>query len=220
MPIRSRREEYSDASCRALIESARRRFAAQGFAATSLDDIASDARLTKGAVYHHFANKQALFTAVLTELQRETVTVITETTRQVSDDGASAWDAALAGLDAFLARCLDPVYQRICFLEGPLAVGFMAWWEMGEVNEIGLIRGLLENLHGEGLIEVDDTDMLTRLLFGSLIAAALDIARSAEPAETRSRVRDAVTRLIWGLRPTPGPSEPPRGPLTPRPACA
>jgi AcrR family transcriptional regulator len=203
MPTRSRREEYSDASRRALLDSARQRFAAQGFAATSLDEIAADARLTKGAVYHHFTNKQALFAAVLTELELGTVASIVEASARAAADGASAWQAALAGLDAFLARCLDPAYQRICFLEGPLALGFMCWWEMGESNEIGLIRGLLSDLHREGLIEVDDIDMLTRLVFGSLIAAALDIARSAEPTVTRDRVRDVVARMIFGLRPAP-----------------
>lgn len=204
--MRSRREEYSDASNRALLDSARLRFAAQGFAATSLDDIARDARLTKGAVYHHFANKQALFQTVLSELEAETVTAITAASLRASAAGASSWDAALAGLDAFLDRCLDPVYQRICFLKGPLALGFMCWWEMGEHHEISLIRSLLADLHADGLIETDDIDMLTRLVFGSLIAAALDIARAADPPDTRKRVRDAVTRMIWGLRPPPGSS--------------
>jgi AcrR family transcriptional regulator len=202
MPPRSRREEYSEASRRALIDSARVRFAAQGFGATSLDDIAADARLTKGAVYHHFANKQSLFEAVLAELEGGTVAAIIEASTRASVNGASAWEAALAGLDAFLDRCLDPVYQRICFLEGPLALGFMRWWEMGEHNEIGLIKGLLADLRRVGLIELDDVDMLTRLVFGSLIAAALDIARSASPAQTRDRVRDVVARMIFGLRPT------------------
>jgi AcrR family transcriptional regulator len=200
VPIRSRREEYSDASRRALVDSARKCFAAQGFAATSLDEIASDARLTKGAVYHHFASKKALFEAVLSELERETVTEIESSTKAAAARGASAWEVALCGLDAFLSRCLDPAYQRICFLEGPIALGFMCWWEMGERNEIGLIHAMLADLHAEGLVETDDLDMLTRLVFGSLIAAALDIARSTEPAVTRDRVRAAVSRMIWGLR--------------------
>jgi AcrR family transcriptional regulator len=206
---RSRREEYSEASRHALLDSARRLFAARGFTATSLDEIAADARLTKGAVYHHFANKQSLFQAVLTPLESETVAAISEASAEARASAASPWEAALAGLDAFLARCLDPVYQRICFLEGPLALGFMCWWEMGERNEIGLIRGLLSDLHGDGLIATDDVDMLTLLVFGSLIAAALDIARSTEPAATRDRVRAAVARMIWGLRPPAASSAPP-----------
>jgi AcrR family transcriptional regulator len=201
--IRSRREEYSEASRRALIDSARQRFGVNGFSLTSLDEIAADARLTKGAIYHHFVNKQALFQAVLTELEAETVALISEASDRAKAAGAGPWDAAVAGLDAFLDRCLDPVYQRICFLEGPLALGFACWWENGEKNEITLIRGLLMSLRADGLVDSDDVDTLTSLLFGGLVAAALDIARSKEPGVTRDRFRQVVTRLIWGLRPLP-----------------
>lgn len=201
MALRRRRDEYSDASYRALLETARQRFATLGFAATSLDDVAADARLTKGAVYHHFTNKQALFQSVLSLLEDETVTAITDANQRAAAAGASPWDAALAGLDAFLTRCLDPGYQRICFLEGPRALGFASWWEMGERHEISLIRSMVASLRRDGLIETDDVDTLTRLIFGSLLAAALDIAGSPQPAETQLRVRAAVVRLIWGLRP-------------------
>ncbi|MDP9073455.1 MAG: TetR/AcrR family transcriptional regulator [Actinomycetota bacterium] len=199
--MRSRREEYSDASRRALLDSARRHFSARGFASTSLDDIAADARLTKGAVYHHFTNKQALFEIVLAELETESVLLITEAGAQAIARGGSSWDAAMAGLDAFLDHCLDVDYQRICFLEGPLALGFRAWWEQGELHEIALIRGMLVGLDAAGLIESDDIDVLTLLLFGSLLAAAIDIARSEEPQRTRDRVQDVVARMVWGLRP-------------------
>jgi AcrR family transcriptional regulator len=205
--VKSRREEYSDASRRALLDSARQRFGAQGFAATSLDDIAADARLTKGAVYHHFANKQALFEAVLSELENETVALISAASAAVVPNAGSTWEAALAGLDAFLDRCLDVEYQRICFLEGPLALGFASWWEMGERNEIALIRAMFEGLQNDGLIETDDIDVLTRLVFGSLMAAALDIARADDPPAIRNRVRQVVTRMIWGLRPPARPAQ-------------
>lgn len=201
MALRSRREEYSEASRQALIESARRQFGSAGFTATSLDDIALQARLTKGAVYHHFATKQALFEVVLTEIESETVAAITEATRQANMKGVDPWTAALAGLDAFLERCLDPVYQRICFLEGPLALGFTAWWAAGEKNEIGLIHALFSNLRAAGLVETADIDTLTSLMYGALVSAALAIARSEEPVTTRDRVREVVIRTIWGLRP-------------------
>src|SRR6266568_442662 len=83
-----RRDEYSEASRRALLDSARARFAADGFAATSLDGVAADARMTKGAIYHHFANKQALFEAVLAEIEQETVANITVASGRAS----SVWE--------------------------------------------------------------------------------------------------------------------------------
>jgi AcrR family transcriptional regulator len=192
-----RRDEYSQASRRALLDSARTRFTVDGFAATSLDAVAADARMTKGAIYHHFANKQALFEAVLEELELETVTEIAV----ASAGQASFWDGVLAGLDCFLDRCLDPPYQRLCFQEGPVALGYVRWYEGGEKHELGLIRAMAQGLRDAGLIDVQDLDMLTQVLFGSMCAAALAIARADDPHEVRNRLRDVIVRMITGLRP-------------------
>lgn len=89
-----------------------------GFAGTSLDQVAVLARVTKGAVYQHFTNKQALFRAVLELVDERTVTMIASTAGSVD----SPWDATLAGLNAFLDRCLDPEYQQICFRDGLTAL--------------------------------------------------------------------------------------------------
>ena len=194
---KSRRDEYSEASRRALLDSARKRFTTDGFAATSIDQVAADARLTKGAVYHHFANKQALFGAVLDELELETVAVI----MAAASSSGSAWEAGLAGLDAFLDRCLDPAYQRLCFQEGPVAMGYLQWYEGGEKHEIGLIQGLLVALKAEGLIDIDDLDTLTTVLFGSMCACAQAIARAEDPVAVRNRMREVLVRMLRGLQP-------------------
>jgi AcrR family transcriptional regulator len=194
--VRSRREEYSDSSRQALIDSATRLFAAGGYADTSIDEVAADARLSKGAVYHHFVNKQALFEAVLERLEGGSVHAIA--TASAGHD--NAWDAGMAGLQAFLQHCLDPVYQRLCFIEGPVALGFTCWWEQGEKHEVALIRAMLDGLKAEGLVEPDDLETLTQLLYGSMAAAALAIARADDPAAACRRVQDVIVRMIWGLR--------------------
>src|SRR5579884_1887365 len=129
---RSRRDEYSEATRRALLDSAARLFAEKGFAATSLDEVAADARVTKGAVYHHFANKKALFEAVADQAEEDACAAIIAAAAGAPD----AWAGAVAGLDCFLERCLDPVYQRLCFQEGPAVMGFDSWWAHGEKHEI------------------------------------------------------------------------------------
>ena len=196
---RSRRDEYSEATRRALLESAARLFAEKGFAATSLDEVAAEARVTKGAVYHHFANKQALFEAVADLAEEDACAAILAAAAAEAPD---TWRGAVAGLDSFLERCMDPVYRRLCFQEGPAVLGFANWWEHGEKHEIGLIRGMLAALHAEGLIEHDDLDTLTQLLFGSMIAAALSLARAEDPKTESRRVREATLRLVAGLRPS------------------
>ena len=198
-PARSRRDEYSEATRRALLDGAARLFAEKGFAATSLDEVAAEARVTKGAVYHHFANKQALFEAVADQAEEDACAAILDAAAAEAPD---TWRGVVAGLDSFLERCLDPVYRRLCFQEGPAVLGFANWWEHGEKHEIGLIRGMLAALHAEGLVEPDDLDTLTQLLFGSMIAAALSLARADDPTTESRRVRDATLRLLAGLRPS------------------
>jgi len=195
--VRTRREEYSEATKRALLDAAASLFTAHGFKETSLDEVAERCRVTKGAVYHHFASKQALFEAVLEEISLATCDAIV----RAAAARESAWDAALAGLDVFLDRCLDPAYLRLCFQEGPSALGFNRWWEQGESHEIALIRTMLDRLRADGLLEIDDVAVLTQLLFGCMTAAALSMARSPQPEAVRDGVRAVVTRLLWGLRP-------------------
>ena len=196
--VQSRRHEYSEATRRALLDSATRLFVERGFAQTSLDEVAANARVTKGAIYHHFPSKQALFEAVSEEVEEKTGAAIIEAAAAQS----STWDGAVAGLDVFLDRCLDPAYQRVCFRDGPTVMGFDRWWEFGERHVLGLMGGILGLLREEGVIDVDEIGALSQLLYGSLSAAALSIARSSDPKATRDEMRDVTVRLIVGLGPT------------------
>src|SRR5262249_1811120 len=112
-PVQSRREMYSEATRAALLEEATALFAARGYAGTSLEDVASASRVTRGAVYHHFASKQALFEAVL-DMQEERAMAVVVTAAAASDP----WEAAMLALDAFLDQCCDPTYGRLVWLEG------------------------------------------------------------------------------------------------------
>lgn len=203
---RSRRDEYSEATRRALLDAASRLFAEKGFTATSLDEVAADARVTKGAVYHHFANKQAVFEAVADEAEAEVAAALVTAGAEAPD----AWTGAVAGLDCFLERLMDPVYRRLCFEEGPAVMGFANWWEHGEKHTIGVIRGMLAALDAEGLVDHGDLDALTQLLFGTAVAAALALTRADDPKAEGRRFREAMVRLMAGLRAdhgsSPGPS--------------
>jgi AcrR family transcriptional regulator len=196
--VHSRRHEYSEATRRALLDSAAELFVRQGFSHTSLDQVAADARVTKGAIYHHFPSKQALFEAVSEEAEEKAGSAIVDAVAKQE----SIWDGAIAGLDEFLDQCLDPAYQRICFRDGPSVMGFDRWWEFGERHVLGMMEGVLERLRDEGFIEVAEVSVLAQLLYGSLSAAALAIARSSNPKATRDEMRDVTVRLVGGLRPS------------------
>jgi AcrR family transcriptional regulator len=201
--VRTRRDEYSDATRLALVESATGLFASKGFSATSLDEVATNARLTKGAIYHHFASKVDLFEAVCDHLVVDSV----EQMSQVSSAAPNAWDGALAALDIFLETELDPVMQRVCFIEGPAAMGFERWWAFGERYYVEPIRTILNRMTAEGELDVPDRDTLAQMLFGTITAGVLHLVRSEDPRAEVAKVRDVVVRIMVGLTSVAGGSK-------------
>src|SRR2546429_9158214 len=136
--VRSRRELYSEATRAALLDEATRLFAARGYAGTSLEDVAAASQVTRGAVYHHFDGKQALFEAVLDAQETRAIARIT-----AAATAADPLDAARQALDAFLDQCCDPVYGRLVWLEGPTALGWHRWREGEPKDRSRLVRALI-----------------------------------------------------------------------------
>lgn len=194
---KSRREQYSEATRAALIDAATRRFASHGFSATALEDIAADIDATRGAVYHHFSNKRALFKAVHEELESAAVARVTE----IAAAGADPWSGAMDALDAFLDQCLDPVYSRIVWREAPVALGWHEWHRAEETYAYGIIHTLLTALVESGHIEPVPLGTATQVVFSMLGAAGTALAEA--PAEDQQRLRDEyadmIRRMVRGL---------------------
>ena len=195
-PVKSRREEYSAATRQALLDSATALFAERGYARTSLDEIAAGARVTKGALYGHFAGKQALFRAVLDQLEAATTQ---EVTRAV-EAADNAWDGALVGLDAFLRACRDTVYGTVVMREGPVALPYAEWCAAEELHSYRLVRDLVQMLIDAGEIDPLPLEPAARIVHAIVGAAAILIAR-AEPAQQQQAFEDA--RAV-GLPPAEG----------------
>jgi len=193
--VRSRREEYAESTREALVDSASACFFESGFAATSLDHVAQRARVTKGAIYHHFTSKRELFLAVLERQQERGVGSVTLAGANASD----AWSGIVAAVDAFLETISDPIYRRLCWVEGPSALGFEEWWACGERYEIEVIRRLLDRAAEAGILQVDDLDMLAHVLFGAVSAGVLGMVRSREPFAARQRFRTVMLAIMAGL---------------------
>jgi AcrR family transcriptional regulator len=200
--VKSRRGEYTEATRRALLDAAAALFTERGFARTSLDDVAAVARVTKGAIYHHFASKPGLFEALFDELE-------------LSENGAAraAFEAeqdpttgALAALDQFLLACSEPVYGTIVFREAPLALGWDAWRRCEEKYSYALLRDMLDGLAEAGRIPVSG-EVLPSIAFGMLGAAGQLLARTPEPDRERVRAecRTPFVALLVGLGALPRP---------------
>ena len=187
--VKSRRELYSEATRAALLDEATTLFAERGYAGTSLEDVASASRVTRGAVYHHFASKQALFEAVL-DLQEERAT--TEIVAAAA--AANPWDAAMLALDAYLTHCCDPVYGRLVWLEGPAALGWHRWRECEKKYSYGLVEQFIRDLVEGGHVDGRAFDSLVQFSFWMLGGAGLAVAEA--PPEDKPRVRDEWRYLI------------------------
>ncbi|MGH3397584.1 MAG: TetR/AcrR family transcriptional regulator, partial [Streptosporangiaceae bacterium] len=171
--VKSRREMYSEATRAALVDEATRLFAGRGYAQTSLEDVASASQVTRGAVYHHFAGKQALFEAVLDRQETRAIAEIT-----AAATAADPWEAALLALDAFLDQCCDPVYGRLVWLEGPAALGWHRWRECEEKYAFGLVERFVTALVDQGYLADQAVGSLVRFSFWMLGGAGLALAEA------------------------------------------
>lgn len=196
--VKSRREQYSLATRAAILDAATRRFAEVGFAGTALEDVAADIQATRGAVYHHFDNKKALFEAVLEQLESEAV----ERSAAAADAAPDPWQGAFAALDTFLDDCCDPIYGRVVWREGPLALGWLRWRECEEKYAYGVINRLLGALIDGGYIERVPLETATRITFAMLGAAGLALAEAseAEKPAVKAEYTEVIARLMTGLR--------------------
>lgn len=181
------------------MESALALFTERGYAGTSLDEIARSARVTKGALYHHFAGKQALFEAVFEAVEAD---VVDRLAAAISDE-SSPWDNAMAGLKAFLRICLEPAYQRIVESEAPVVMGIQRWRECEERFSFGLVRTTMAALIDSGEIPALPLDAMARVIFGALSAGATTIASSPQPEQAGVEVGRCLERLLIGLRNQP-----------------
>jgi AcrR family transcriptional regulator len=193
-PVKSRREMYSEATRAALLDEATALFATRGYAATSLEDVASASRVTRGAVYHHFAGKQALFEAVLDRQEERAMAEVA-----AAATAADPWDASMQALDAFLVQCCDPVYGRLVWLEGPAALGWHRWRECEEKYAFGLVERFVRALIEAGYLADRATDSMVRFSFWMLGGAGLTLAEAAEADKPRLReewgylIRQSIT---------------------------
>ena len=200
--VRSRRELYSEATRAALLDEATRLFAVRGYAGTSLEDVASASQVTRGAVYHHFEAKQALFEAVLEAQEARAIAKIT-----AAAAATDPLEAALQALDAFLDQCCDPTYGRLVWLEGPAALGWHRWRECELKYAYGLVDRFITALVDAGYLTNRALGSLVGFSFWMLGGAGLALAEAPEADKPRVREewRYLVRRTISGLRASEGP---------------
>jgi AcrR family transcriptional regulator len=189
--------DRSAATRDALVAAGRRLFAETGFAEVSTDAIVAAAGVTRGALYHQFADKTALFDAVLDAVEADIA-------RRLADDVAAAGisdpvDAMRHVLRTWLDICVEPEIHRIALIDGPSVVGWAHWREVCQRHVFGLAQAMLELGIEAGRIRPQPVRALAHVLMGASDEAALFVAESADPAQARADMLQVLDRLIDGL---------------------
>ncbi len=187
--------ERAEATREALIATARRLFALKGYFATGTEEIVAAAGVgTRGALYHHFADKRALFLAVFERVEEDLL---------ASAGGADTTGDALTllrgGLLGFLNASLTPEVQRVLLIDGPAVLGWQEWRATEKRYGLGAIRALLERAVAEGSLSAQPLDALAHILLAAVDEAALFIASADDPPAGKEQAVTAVERLLTGL---------------------
>jgi AcrR family transcriptional regulator len=199
MAGKSRRDEYAEQTRAAVVAAAIDLFAGGGYAATTIDAVAAQARVAKGGVYHHFANKAELFEAAFIAMEERLLARVVAVIESTPD----MEQMVLAGIDTFLIECLDPQFRRIALEEAPAALGLERWKEIDETFFLGLMKGGLADLASTGRFDIPDEDLTARVLFAALTEAGLSAASAPNPNAALAVARALLNQLIDGLRKKP-----------------
>jgi len=198
VPGTSRRAQYSASTRRALVDVAEQLFTEQGYAATSLDAIVAGADVTKGALYHHFSGKQALFEAVFEKVESAGAQV----THDALGGHSDPWEKAIAGLRAFLAVVREPSYSRIVVQDGPSVLGYERWREQEERSTFANVVEIVRAVLAAGDWQVDDEmeQTFARIFFGAMSSAGTSVSTSPDADTEAERVELAIGFILSGLR--------------------
>jgi AcrR family transcriptional regulator len=181
----------------ALVAAARVLFAEHGYAEVGTERIVHAAGVTRGALYHQFADKADLFAAVLEAVETDLTGRLIEAVAKVVDaDSADPLTMLVTGADAWLDASAEREVRQIALLDGPAVLGYQRWREVGMRYGFGLVSSLLTELMDAGAIPVQPIEPLAHVLIGALDEAALYVALADDPVRARNEIRPVVHRLV------------------------
>jgi AcrR family transcriptional regulator len=192
----AKQAERRAATTEAILKAGRRLFGERGFAATTMDDIADAARVAKGAVYHHFATKEAVFEAVFDLVSRDLVAEIERATRTERDVLA----AMVAGTQHYFAACAKGPTCQIILRDGPAVLGWERWREIDAEHFGGKFPRALAAAMDAGLIARQPIEPLSRLLLGAVTEAAVACAGRSDVLKAGGEYSRAFKSLLEALR--------------------
>ncbi|MDB5447688.1 MAG: tetC 2 [Phenylobacterium sp.] len=192
------RVERAAATRAALVAAARRLFAEKGYHATGTPDLVAAAGVTRGALYHHFRDKEDLFEAVFRQVANELERDAANEVAALADD---PWRQLRQGVQSFLRLIATrPEVQRVLLVDGPAVFGWLRWRELESEFTFGHIVASLKVAMAQGVIRAQPAEPLAHLVLAALNDAAMSIAHADDPDLELAAAGGALQSLMEGLR--------------------
>lgn len=183
-----------------LVTVASELFGAQGYHQTGTEEIVRRSGVTRGSLYHHFADKEALFEEVFDRADQVVSARVRAAAAAAAEGGEDAWSVFLAGWDAVLDTAVDAPLQRIRVVDAPAVLGWQKWQERNARYTLANIEAGLVTLLEHGVLAPQPISPLAVLLMGLSNQAVAAIAGASDPVRARRDIGAAVRRLLDGLR--------------------
>jgi AcrR family transcriptional regulator len=195
MEIKRRTQEERSAATRdALISAARRLWGLRGYAEVGTPEIATAAGVTRGAMYHQFADKATLFGEVVEAVEQD---VMARMATLVAESGATTpADAIRAAVDAWLEVSGDPEVRQLILLDAPSVLGWAAFRDVAQRYSLGMTEQLLTEAIRAGQLARQPVRALAHVLIGALDEAVMAIATADDPKRARRETGEVLHRLI------------------------
>lgn len=190
--VARRTAEEAERTRQDIVDAARALFTAHGYAGTATATIVDAAGVTRGALYHHFADKAAVFQAVFTELVAE----LDDTVNRAAGAERTGYDAFATGCRALLDFVVRADYHQIAVLDAPAVLGPDQWHAIDAGLGLDTVELGLKALAGEGRLRVEPTRAVAIAVFGALTEAGIVLSRAEPGTPTRDELVDAVLGLL------------------------
>lgn len=193
--------ERSDATRRALIDSARNLFGSRGYAAVPLDEVVSAAGVTKGALYHHFpGGKKDLMEALYETVEADFTERVTAGIAPHLAGEVDPLDIMGAAIEETLDLSMDPELQQILLLDSLAVLGWSRWREIADKYSLAVVKSLLAAAVEHGSMKPLPTESLANLLMAALSEAILMIPRAGDQEQAKADASRSLKAIIDGLR--------------------
>lgn len=194
MPRRTREE--AEQTREALITTAQEMFSKQGFDAVSLEDLATTAGVTRGALYHHFDGKVSLFR----EVAYRVLTTMGQAILQAADKADDPWESLRAGCYEFIECAVDPEYQQLILLDAPVVLGIKEWQALDEAHTTAKLRQALSELATAKRIAATNTSALAEALSGAMNQLVLWVSTQNRKDEAIVIAQQTLDELLASLQ--------------------